>query len=122
MQTIQAKVNQYRPRTMSLLPQEVRQQIPQLHSQEKLGGQAIAYAKFFFMSCSKRWYATEFDGEDTFFGFVCGHYKEMGYFCLSELEETTGPFGFPIERDLYFKPTTLAVIDPELFTDSEGGQ
>ena len=53
------------------------------------------------------WYGSEFDGEDTFFGLVSGFEVELGYFLLSELEETTGPLGLPIERDLYFKPTTL---------------
>jgi hypothetical protein len=48
------------------------------------------------------WYATEFDGEDLFFGLVDGLEKEFGYFSLSELESVDGPFGVGIERDLYF--------------------
>jgi Protein of unknown function (DUF2958) len=46
-----------------------------------------------------------FDSEDTFFGAVSGFEFELGYFSLSELEQTTGPLGLHIERDLYFKPT-----------------
>jgi len=53
------------------------------------------------------WWASEFDGDDLFFGLVSGFELEMGYFSLSELESVTGPLGLPIERDLYFEPKTL---------------
>ena len=52
----------------------------------------------------------EFDSVDTFFGAVSGIEFELGYFSLSELEQTTGPLGLHIERDLYFKPTPLSEI------------
>ncbi len=52
----------------------------------------------------------EFDGKDTFFGAVSGQEFELGYFSLSELEQTTGPLGLHIERDLYFKLTPLSKI------------
>jgi hypothetical protein len=29
--------------------------------------------------------------------------SELGYFSLSELESVRGPFGLPIERDVYFR-------------------
>ena len=35
---------------------------------------------------------------------------ELGNFSLSELQETTGPLGLHVERDLYFKPTPLSKI------------
>ena len=44
-----------------------------------------------------------------------GHCKELGYFNLSELESVRGPMGLPIERDLYFEPTSLEEIAPEMF-------
>ena len=60
------------------------------------------------------WYVLEAekqeDGDFLFFGFVVGHDAELGYFTLSELTSTKGPFGLKIERDLYFKPTPLDVI------------
>jgi hypothetical protein len=61
--------------------------------------------------------ATEFDGNDTFFGLVDGLEKELGYFSLSELQSVRGPLGLPIERDLYWRPKTLKEIAPELFED-----
>ena len=100
-------------RGMKLLPKEIREQLPPLYSQDGKGGKAIAYVKFFIGSWT--WWATEFDGEDTFFGLVEGFEKELGYFSLSELENTRGPMGLPIERDLYFQPKTLEEIAPEMF-------
>lgn len=32
---------------------------------------------------------------------------ELGYFSLKELQETRGPMGLQIERDLYFEAKTL---------------
>jgi hypothetical protein len=104
-------------RGMKLLPQEIREILPPLYSQEDKNGKAVVYAKYFCPSSSWTWYATEFDGQDTFFGLVEGFEKELGYFNLSELESITGPMGLPIERDLYWKPKTLAEIAPEMFSE-----
>lgn len=65
-----------------------------------LGGDALAHVKYFTPDSSWTWYATEFDGEDTFFGLVKGFEKEFGYFSLSELESAKGPMRLSIERDL----------------------
>jgi len=100
---------------MKLLTQEVRKQLPLLYSQEKLGGKAIVHVKFFTPDSNWTWWVTEFDGEDTFFGLVQGHCKELGYFSLSELKSVRGPLNLPIERDLYWQPKTLEEIAPELF-------
>ncbi len=75
----------------------------------------MAYAKYFTPDSNWTFYATEYDGEDTFFGLVEGFEKELGYFSLSELEGVKGPMGLPIERDLYWQPKTLKEIAPELF-------
>jgi len=87
---------------MELLPQEIRQALPLLRSTEALGMDAPIIAKFFTPTSNWTWYATEFDGDDLFFGLVDGHEKEIGYFSLSELEAVRGPLGLGIERDLYF--------------------
>lgn len=102
-------------RGMSLLTQELRRQLPPLYGQEKLEGKAVAYVKFFTPDSNWTWWATEFDGEDTFFGLVDGQFKELGYFSLRELESTRGPLGLPIERDLHWEPRALKEIAPELF-------
>ena len=59
------------------------------------------------------WYAMEFDGKDSFFGFVAGEYPELGYFSLSELENLEGLYGIGVERDRYFEPVRLSTIRAE---------
>ena len=99
---------------MKLLTQEVKTKLPPLYSQEDKGGKAIAHVKFFTPDSNWTWWATEFDGEDTFFGLVEGHEKELGYFSLAELQSVKGGLGLPIERDLYWQPKTLEEIAPEM--------
>src|SRR5665647_845256 len=92
---------------MKLINEEIKNILPKLYEQDNKNLNAIAYVKFFTPDSNWTWYATEFDGKDTFFGLVDGFVKELGYFSLSELESVKGPYGLKIERDLYFKPTTL---------------
>lgn len=68
----------------------------------------MVICKFFTPDSSWTWYVIEFDGEDSFFGYVVGFEKELGYFSLSELQEVRG--GLPIERDLYFDPIPLSEV------------
>jgi len=107
---------------MQLLTKEIRRKLPPLGSQDSLGGKAVAHIKFFTPDSSWTFWATEGqqDGDDfLFFGLVEGHEKELGYFCLSELESVRGPLGLPIERDLYWRPKTLEDIAPEMFAPEE---
>lgn len=90
-----------------LLPAEIKEKLPKLYECEELGLLAIALLKLFTPDSSWTWYASEFDGEDLFFGLVDGFETELGYFSLSELKEARGPLGLPIERDLFYQPKTL---------------
>lgn len=90
-----------------LLPTELAKRLPALYANEEQGLKAKALVKFFTPDSNWTWYASEFDGEDTFFGLVVGHDIELGYFSLKELEEVRGPWNLPVERDLYFEPTSL---------------
>ena len=94
---------------MKLINQELAKQIPALYSQEKNEDPTV-YVKFFTPWSNWTWYATEFDGEDIFFGYVQGFEEELGYFSLSELESARGPGGLLIERDLYFRPRPLSQV------------
>jgi Protein of unknown function (DUF2958) len=94
---------------MKLLTAKIRAQLPVLYAQEKCSD-AIVYVKFFTPDSNWTWYATEFDGEDLFFGLVQGFEEELGYFSLGELQEYRGALGIGIERDLDFKPTPLSLI------------
>jgi len=95
------------PTGENLLDQASREKLPPLYSTDNQGMKALAQLKFFTPDSDWTWYASEFDGEDTFFGLVSGYDVELGYFSLKELQETRGPMGLQIERDLYFEPKML---------------
>lgn len=95
---------------MQLLTQELRKALPPLYNGEEQGTAALALVKFFTPDAGWTWYASEFDGEDTFFGLCVGDEAELGYFSLSELESLRGKLGLPVERDLYFEPTSLDLL------------
>lgn len=103
----------YKDKTMMLLTKADRKRLPKLYEQDG-DPKAKAYVKFFNPCGAGTWYATEFDGEDTFFGWVDlgfgpGH-SELGYFSLKELVSFKGPLGIGIERDRHFSPTLLSEI------------
>ena len=88
-----------------MLTKEIKKRIPKLYANEqKPQKEQVVHVKYFTPWGNWTWYATEFDGEDRFYGYVVGDYPEWGYFSLSELESVKGPFGLKIERDLYFGP------------------
>lgn len=92
------------------LPEALLAVLPKLGATEELGMLAVALLKYFTPDAGWTWYATEFDGDDTFFGLVSGLEIELGYFSLAELKQVRGSLGLPIERDLHFEPTTLAEL------------
>lgn len=104
-----------REAAMKLLPDEIRNTLPRLYSQER-NRDPIVHVKFFTPDSQWTWYATEGEEEEgdvRFFGFVVGFEEEWGYFLLSELEKARGPLGLPIERDLYFKPRPFSEVRGE---------
>jgi hypothetical protein len=94
---------------MKLLTKAIEKRLPKPYSTEE-EKDPIAQVKFFTPDSSWTWYATEFDGDDTFFGLVDGFETELGYFSKSELESVTGPMGLHIERDLQFTPTRISEL------------
>lgn len=94
---------------MILLTQANKKKLPRLYSQEHVKD-PIVWVKFFTPWTKWTWYALEFDGKDLFFGWVCGHENELGYFSLSELKSIRGPWGMKIERDMYFEPRPLSEV------------
>lgn len=95
---------------MKLLTKKLRAQMPEIYGTEPEGLQGQALVKFFTPDSNWTWYASEFDGKDTFYGLVIGFEMELGYFSLAELEQVRSPMGVKVERDLYFKPTTLEAL------------
>jgi len=96
-----------------LLPKEIRDTLPPLYFQEH-ERDPVVYAKFFAPNGGWTWFATEFDGLNTFFGLVIGQETELGYFLLSELEEYNDLMGLGVERDLFFSPCRLSLARAEL--------
>ncbi len=102
------------------MTEELREQLPDLYENEELGKQAPVLVKYFTPDSNWTWYATEFDGEDVFFGLVAGFEVELGYFSLSELHQIRGPLGLAVERDLHFTPKTLQeLIDEHTRSEDE---
>lgn len=92
---------------MKLLTQKIIKRMPKLYStQNLLPEEKRIIVKFFCPWNNWTWYVLEGEkqGPDDwmFFGYVKGHFSELGYFLLSELREVRGPWGLKIERDAYF--------------------
>lgn len=94
---------------MKLLTKELIEKLPGLYETENQL-EPIAQVKFFAAWNDWTWYATEYDGEDTFFGLVQGFEEELGYFSKSELEAMRGPNGLTIERDIAYEPRPLSEL------------
>jgi len=97
---------------MKLLTKAIIKKLPPLYSQEGKDPKEVPIiVKFFTPDAQMSWYATEFDGKDTFFGWCDLGFgsgcSELGYFSLSELKKVRGNFGLPIERDMYMSKMTL---------------
>lgn len=109
---------------MKLLTKEIERKLPPLYANEECAADEVkVIAKFFLPSGRWTWYATEFDGDDTFFGFVVSGFgsdcDELGYFSLSELAALRAPLrlgnteipgAVKVERDRYFGDHTLAEV------------
>ena len=94
---------------MKLLTKALRAQLPALGTTDHEADPMVV-CKFFYPDFHFSWYGIEFDGEDLFYGFVDGDFPELGYFRLSELEQNRGKLGMAIERDRFFKPCRLSVL------------
>ena len=82
-----------------------------LYSQEKRADPVI-HCKLFHAYGSGTWYLTEYDGEDTAFGYVTGlQADEWGYVCISELEALHIGGSVPcIQCDLHFDPICFSKL------------
>jgi hypothetical protein len=88
-----------------ILTQANRNALPALYSTDDVAYQNhFAHVRYFWGGRSS-FLATEFDGEDTFFGYTTNEQGEgeWGYASLSEFESTQTQFG-GVERDMYFTP------------------
>jgi hypothetical protein len=97
-------------RRHKLLPENIKNKLPKLYSQEE-NKNPMVYLKLFSPYSQHTWYITEYDGEDTFFGYTVGDSKEWGYISFNELASANNN-GLPlVERDKYFKPKKFKSIE-----------
>jgi len=68
-----------------------RRSIPKLYASDSRD--PFAWVRFFDRLSGWVWYVLEYDGDNTFFGYVEGIGAEFGYFSLSELEAFNKSFG-----------------------------
>ena len=101
-------------RRHKLMTKELGEKIPALYANENVADydSVLAPVKLFSPYANWTWYITEWNAETgECFGLVDGFEKELGYFDLTEMAEATVFGGVPaVERDLYWKPTTLGEI------------
>lgn len=90
-----------------MLTQANRISLPALYSTDGQGMDAIAQVRYFWGGRSSM-LVTEFDGEDTLFGYITNEYGEgeWGYASLSEMQATQGRMG-GVERDYYYTPARV---------------
>ena len=115
-----------------LMTQKLADTIPALGANENARDydEVLAPAKLFSPYSGWTWYITEMDPvTGQCFGLVEGFEREIGYFDLTELAETTVFGGVPaVERDLYWEPRTLGEIkrgtegDPPRNQATDGGE
>ena len=96
-------------RRHKLMTAEIRAALPALYTQDGKGDEATAHVKFFSPYSGYTFYVTEFDGDDTLFGW--GGFtgtQEWGYASINELASTTVFGQVPaIERDCHWASRTI---------------
>ena len=106
-------VAQKRKPEYDYVPGELLATVPCLYSTEDQDD-PLAVIKLFTPDSNWTWYITEYDPDQRLaFGLAIGFEAELGYFSISELEESRGPKGLPIERDLNFIPKPISQCQPK---------
>jgi hypothetical protein len=85
---------------------------PGLHTTEN-ENDPVASVKFFDPCSQWTWYAVEWDGQETCFGWVVGFEREAGLFSIKELSEIRGALEIGVEIDVHYKPKPLSAIQTE---------
>lgn len=101
---------------MKLITKAIALTVPSLYAQDGKRYEATAYVRLFNPSGDGTWYITEYSPEEclafglTYFLSMNDQLPrgELGYISITELQAYRSPFRLGIERDLSFKPTTLA--------------
>jgi hypothetical protein len=95
------------PTGENLLDPESRAKLPKLSENLQQRWDSIAQVKFFTPDGSWAFFASEFDGENTFFGLVLGPVAVVGHFSLSDLQALRDSRENSVERDVHLTPKPL---------------
>lgn len=99
---------------MKLLTEQIKKQIPSLYSTEQTPlKEKLVICKFFNPCGAGTWYVIEGEQKENdflFWGMVDLHEEEFGYFSLKELESLRLPYGYKVERDIFFSPCSMKKI------------
>ena len=118
-------------RGQRLLPYAIRENLPILGSQRRLGGQAKALVRWSTPDGSLAWYITEGsarrtpDGEAVdylLYGLVVERDRQFDYFWLSDLMMYYSPRALRVERDPRWRPKRLDETTPEMFRSQDNEQ
>lgn len=113
-----------RVRGLRLLPYTIRENLPILGSQRRLGGRVKALVRWFVADGSLTWYVTEGSARRNregkavdylLYGLIVGQSMRLDYFWLSDFTNDHGPMGRRVERDLRWQSKILGEIAPEMF-------
>jgi len=127
LEAVQAKLDAYKAdkpdalddNANDLIPEWMVKHLPDLYETEEVKGEdKIIWCKLFDPTGSRTWYVAEYrHSERLVFCYADGadFYGEWGYTSIEELEACKQGFsksikGLPIERDLYWSPTTFSEI------------
>jgi hypothetical protein len=118
-------------RGLRLLPYAIRENLPILGSQRRLGGRAKALVRWFTRDGSLAYYITEGSARRTpdgkavdylLYGLVVGRDRRFDYFWLSDLMRYHSPRGMRVERDPRWRPKRLDEIAPEMLRSQDKEQ
>jgi len=114
-----------------LLPYAIRENLPILGSQRRVGGRAKALVRWSTSDGSITYYVTEGsprrtpDGEAVdylLYGLVVGQDRQFDYFWLSDVMVCHDSLGTRVERDPRRRPKRLDEIAPEMFRSQDKEQ
>ncbi len=92
----------------NMIPDDISSSIPKLGS-TRSDRDPTVWLRFLNPDAARTWLVTEFDGKETFFGWVeDGNSVVPRQFTVTELQSSFGHYGLPVERDLRFAPKPVS--------------
>jgi len=103
-----------------LMPEWFKDNLPPLFTNPDAADNPLVWGKFFDPEGSQVWYVVEYDGDQTFFGYVTEdgniHNGAYRYFTLEEITRFNEGYQdnvLPVERDNWFNPTHIHNLERE---------